>query len=84
MVALTPTAIANIVNEQVYCDNFGATCDNWTDRTFIQARVKGWHIFEGKTQGGTQVTWILCPACVGQRGQRLRAPQVLEGQEELF
>jgi len=46
--------------------------------------VKGWHIFEGTTQGGVQVTWILCPACVGKRGSVPRPRQVLEGQEELF
>lgn len=65
------------------CDNYDL-CQGVTDRTWPQARVKGWHIFEGETQGGQEVTWILCPACVGQRGQMARAPRVLEGQEELF
>lgn len=72
------------MSEQTYCDNFGTLCHGLTDRTHTQARVKGWHIFEGTTQGGTQVIWVLCPTCVGQRGQLPRAPQVLEGQEELF
>lgn len=69
---------------ELYCDNFGADCNSWSDRTEAQARIKGWHIFEGPTQGGVQVKWILCPACVGQRRQLTRPPAVLEGQEMLF
>lgn len=65
------------------CDNY-ETCRGDTDRAPSQARVKGWHMFEGTTHGGDFVTWVLCPACVGQRAHGPRAPEVLEGQEELF
>lgn len=65
------------------CDNYDL-CQASTERTRAQARAKGWHIFEGTTMSGEDVTWILCPACVGKRGQVSRAPVVLEGQEELF
>lgn len=71
-------------------------CDHWADcgeevtdqgtiqATLARARAKGWHIFDGATNSGTLVTWVLGPQCVGQRGRPPRPPEVLPGQESLF
>jgi len=68
----------------VLCDNYATCASRLDDKTYVQARVKGWHIYEGTTPRGIEVVWILCPACVGKRGHGPRPPQVLNGQEELF
>lgn len=85
MVRLPPSSDSVIL----YCDNVDAcqgTFLGWNSReqTFTRARVRGWHIFDGKTESGTKVTWILCPTCVGRRGRSPSPPAVLAGQEELF
>lgn len=72
----------------LYCDNY-ATCgellfDQGSQaQTEAVARVKGWHCFDGYTYHGDPHVHVLGPRCVGTRRQD-PAPQVLEGQEELF
>lgn len=70
------------------CDHFtdcrGVVTDQGDDdRTIARARAGGWHIFHGSTHGGINVTYVLCPKCVGRHG-RVPKPEVLEGQEPLF
>lgn len=43
-------------------------------RTQEQARVAGWHIFEGTTMGGKVVHVVLCPKCVGKRSRAAPTP----------
>lgn len=72
----------------LYCDNH-ATCGEvlWDQGsqalTETVARVKGWHLFDGTTMGGTLHKAALGPRCVGTR-RRDPAPEVLDGQEGLF
>lgn len=78
-----------LIGRRLQCDNH-ADCGGQIAAevtmaaTMTRARVKGWHIYTGSTQGGEQVVWILCPACVGQRGRLPKPPEALPGQEELF
>lgn len=48
-------------------------------QTETSARVHGWRVW---TSGGLDL--ILCPACVGQRARRDKAPGRLEGEQPLF
>lgn len=74
-----------LIGRYMHCDNV-TDCGNSlpADVTWPHARVKGWHLFAGHTEGGEQLVSILCPACVGQRSRLPRAPDVLPGQEQLF
>lgn len=63
-------------------------CDSCPTRlvdqdSYARARAKGWHVYQGPTNGGAEVSWVLCPECVGARTRLPRAPAVLPGQEEL-
>lgn len=73
----------------IACDNY-ETCGSvaqWrgsTQATYQSARVKGWHIFQGSTMGGAQLTAVICDKCIGTNRSRLEpAPKVLPGQLEL-
>lgn len=73
----------------IRCDNY-PTCKSkvhWHgsyDATYAVARIRGWHIFEGLTLGGSELKAVLCNNCVGtNRSQLPPAPKVLPGQLEL-
>jgi hypothetical protein len=56
-----------------------------TEKVALLARVKGWHIFEGETLGGTTTVVHLCPKCVGTNRSKLPpAPERLDGDQTLF
>lgn len=78
------------MTRNLYCDNY-ATCNEMVvDRggaseTRLAARAKGWHIFDGLTQGGVEHHAVLGPQCVGSRRRSLDpAPPHQPGQRELF
>ena len=74
----------------LYCDNYASCHEMALDRdgaaeTEAAARAKGWHIFDGTTQGGTEHRAVLGPDCVGAHRRALpAAPSLLAGQQELF
>lgn len=78
---------ANIGN--LSCDNYDLCGNTFPEQgsvgdTLARARVRGWHVFQGRTYGFMLVNWYLCPECVGKRARLPKAPAVLPGQEELF
>lgn len=52
-------------------------------RTMEGLRVLGWTFYDGPNFNGTHlVSLTLCPDCT--RSRRVKAPDVLDGQEDLF
>lgn len=73
----------------LHCDRFDS-CEqsvmymgSWS-ATEARARARGWHIFHGSDLAGRPIGVHLCSDCVGSRGRQVKAPEVLEGQLELF
>lgn len=75
--------------EFLYCDRY-----SWCNSTYVTrdrpadtdsgARARGWHIWDGMTQGGRQTRVVLCNKCVESHRRTLRpAPPVLPGDESL-
>jgi len=60
----------------VYLDLGGGTA------TDDQLRARGWHVWRGTLHSGFYSEVRLCPGCTGST--RAPAPQVLDGQQELF
>ena len=48
----------------------------------MRGRARGWKQYDGPTQGGDWLSTHLCPKCA--QVARVKPPEVLEGQEELF
>jgi hypothetical protein len=75
----------------VYCDRFDAA-ENWCTGVYHdlgagtptddQLRARGWHVWRGTLHSGYYAEVRLCPRCTGST--RAPAPQVLDGQQELF
>jgi len=80
------TATANIAFQ---CDNYdicGAYFKDAGIKTEAKARIQGWGIWSGKTEGGQELSLRLCPRCCddkrrGSRKEKLAAP---EGSIPLF
>ena len=71
----------------VYCDNY-KTCNgvvlDWSAHrpSDDHLRVRGWRAWKGTSLTGKPLDVTLCPRCV--QSHVMRAPEVLDGQEELF
>ncbi len=59
----TDSPAAATTSATYHCD----TCPQTTWGTLDMARVEGWRIWTGTTQGGQQKAVKLCPACSGTR-----------------
>lgn len=74
----------------LYCDNYtfcNGYCVDMGDphSTETRARAKGWHLYDGATQGGSSHRAALCPKCSGSgRRPALSSSEPLHDQEALF
>ena len=67
----------------LYCDRYSVCHSMILDRgrdTENVARAKGWHMWNGVTEGGTEQEVVLCDKCVEAGRRMLRSTEVLPGQ----
>lgn len=76
------TAIPCDACENSFTYYWGLGEDRKLQQVEEQMRVRGWHIWRGTLHSGKYVTVRLCKSCAGSH--RVPAPQVLEGQLDLF